>query len=600
MSSDGIRLTYYGHVFDASGYGQAARGYIHALHAAGVTLSVVDLMNHGRQVRDPLIESLIGCSMKADFHLFHGIPPQWAPLAFRLPNAIGMTVWETDRMPAQWHDILRHVIDVWLPCEFNVDTFRRDLTTPIFRLPHPVVAQRVNGHVVDADRLIGSDASDFVFYSIFEWQERKGPLELLRAYFRAFPGDSNVRLVLKVDARAAHVAARAVDEARRETGSPARVSVCAAGWSEQEIEALHARGNCYVSMHRGEGWGYPLFDAVTRAKPVIATAFAGPLDYLQPGAAHLVPFTLAPVRQSYAYYGPEMRWAEPDVDEAARAMCAVHADPHGTARRAASLAATVCDAYSLERVGVTAKARLMTLLQQRDRRRWWSVRMGESPGVAAPAMPVPGEWYDEDYFEYGVKSNWTGGYDWASFSGIFRETAAYLNELFPEAESFLDAGCAKGFLVRCLRETGKACWGVDHSRWAIDHADPLARPFLTCASVDELVLDRDVDVLVAFDLLSHLSETQAGRFLARARPRTRAALLAVIASFEDAGDEARHPESGNRDLSHVTMRSRDWWHGLFLKTGWRLDPLQRLGAERCQTHALPRRMQWKVYAYSPR
>ena len=120
---DNITLTYYGHVFDASGYGQAARSYIHALHGAGVKLSVVDLMNHGRQVHDDLVESLIGRSTNPDFHLFHGIPPQWGRLAFRLPNAIGMTVWETDTMPTQWRNILGHVIDVWLPCRFNVETF---------------------------------------------------------------------------------------------------------------------------------------------------------------------------------------------------------------------------------------------------------------------------------------------------------------------------------------------------------------------------------------------------------------------------------------------------------------------------------------------
>lgn len=595
---DSLRLTYYGHVFDASGYGQAARGYIHALHAAGVTLSVVDLMNHGCQVRDDLVESLIGRTIEPDFHLFHGIPPQWAPLAFRLPNAIGMTVWETDTMPTQWRNILGHVIDVWLPCEFNVETFRRDLQTPIFRLPHPVMPRRVNGHLVDADRLIGSGASDFVFYSIFEWQDRKGPLELLRAYFRAFPGNGDALLVLKVNANALDVAARTVDETRQATGSSARVSLCAAGWGEPEIGALHERGNCYVSLHRGEGWGYPLFDAVTRGKPVIATAFAGPLDYLRPDAARLVPFTLAPVRQPYVYYGPQMRWADPDVDEAALAMREVHADREVIMRHAAARAAAVCDEYSLERVGAIARQRLMTLLEQRDRRRWRALRIGDRPGLLAPEVPVPGDWYDEDYFEYGLKSNWTTGYHWADFSGLFRETAAFLTELFPDAESFLDVGCAKGFLVRCLREAGKTCWGVDHSAWAIDHADPATRPFLTRAGVDDMTFDRQIDVLLAFDLLSHLEDEQAERFLARARAWTRTAVVAVIASFDDEAEGTRASDNG--DPSHVTLRTRAWWHALFLRAGWRLDPLQRLGAERCRAHALPRKMRWKLYVYSPR
>src|SRR5205809_7777227 len=166
---DDLRLIYYGHVFDASGYGQAARAYIHALHKAGVALSVVDLMKHGRQVRDDLVESLLDRPMTPDFHLFHGIPPQWARLAFRLPNAIGMTVWETDTMPTQWRNILNHVLDVWLPSEFNVAVFHRGLEKTPFRLPHPVFCAHIDDKVPDGGPFLEVTEHDFVLYSIFEW-----------------------------------------------------------------------------------------------------------------------------------------------------------------------------------------------------------------------------------------------------------------------------------------------------------------------------------------------------------------------------------------------------------------------------------------------
>ena len=151
-----LSVTYYGHLFDASGYGQAARGYIHALHAPASRLSAVDLLNHGRQVRDELVESLVDRPLEPDFHLFHGIPPQWARLAFPLRNAIGMTVWETDTMPTQWRNVLSHVMEVWLPCEFNVSVFRRDLRTPIFKLPHAVIAAPPNGDAHDDDGRLGT------------------------------------------------------------------------------------------------------------------------------------------------------------------------------------------------------------------------------------------------------------------------------------------------------------------------------------------------------------------------------------------------------------------------------------------------------------
>jgi glycosyltransferase involved in cell wall biosynthesis len=599
-----VKVIYYGHVFDASGFGQAARSYIHALHAAGVSLSVVDLMNHGRQVRDELVESLLQRPLQPDFHLFHGVPPQWARLAFRVPNAIGMTVWETDTLPTQWHNVLSHVVDVWLPCEFNVQTFQRAIETPVFKLPHAIAARRIRGDRDGIDRLIDGTASDFVFYSVFEWQERKGPHDLLRAYLQAFPDDNGTLLVLKINPEAGAVARAAVDEARRETGSAARVSIVAQRWTDAQIELLHARGSCYVSLHRGEGWCYPLFDAAARGVPVIATAFSGPLDYLREGAARLVPFTLTPVQQRYVYYNPRMQWAQPDIGAASRLLREVYQDPARARQDADSLAASIQRAYSLERVGAMARERLELLIGGRNGRRASAPRTGARPPAVEPVtppVPVPPQWYDQDYFDNAVKSNWTGGYTWASFSGLFRDTAGYLTELFPDARTFLDAGCAKGFLVRCLREAGKECWGVDHSSWVIEHADPAAKPFLMCTGAEQLAIDRDIDVVVALDLLSHLTESQAEAFLARARTCTRLALLASIVSFDDAREESRYRAArDDRDRSHVTLRTRAWWNDLFARTGWRQDALQRLGAERCQLHPLPQRMRWKVYAYSPR
>src|SRR5215471_8664706 len=170
QAMDNLNLAYYGYVFDASGYGHAARAYIHALHRAGVTLSVIELANRPRQVQDELVASLVGRQITPDMHLFHGIPPEWARLAFRLPNAIGMTVWETDTMPTQWRNILSHVLEVWLPCEFNV---------PIFKLPHPLFPLQCDDKKSDLPPSLQMTERDFVFYSIFEWQDRKCPLELI-------------------------------------------------------------------------------------------------------------------------------------------------------------------------------------------------------------------------------------------------------------------------------------------------------------------------------------------------------------------------------------------------------------------------------------
>ena len=317
-----IRLNYYGYVFDVSGYGQAARAYIHALHTAGIKVSVVNIGADPPQVQDSLVAAMLGKDPQADFNLFHGIPPQWAHLAYPLRNVIAITVWEADTMPQRWRNPLGHAIDVWLPCTFNVEVFERGLGRPPFRLPHCVPLAWFNGaeyQPLEIERL-GIRDGDFVFYSVFEWQDRKNPKGLMQAFLQAFPAESDALLLIKTNPGAVTAARQTLEEVRGATGSSGRIELWCEAWTDNQLHGLHHRADCYVSLHKGEGWGYPLFEAACRGKPVVATAFAGPADYLDPEHHWLVRHTSTPVQQAYAYYQPSMRWAEPDLAHAAAGM----------------------------------------------------------------------------------------------------------------------------------------------------------------------------------------------------------------------------------------------------------------------------------------
>ena len=599
-ANETITVAYYGYVFDASGYGHAARAYLHALHQAGIRLTVIDLAgNRRRQVKDPLVASFVGPPSNVDFHLFHGTPPLWARMAFPLRNVIAMTVWETDTMPTQWRPILTHAVDVWLPCEFNANVFTAALGKPVFKLPHPVFSTETNGDAAsDTVREWEIQPDDFVFYSIFEWQDRKSPERTMEAYFRAFREEDHTILVLKTNPGAAAVATRALEEIRKRTASRARVVMRAEAWSETQIAALHARGDCYVSLHRGEGWCYPLFEAATRGNPVIATGYSGPLDFLGGDAHSLVRHTLTAVRQPYAYYRPSMKWAEPDTAHATELMRAIRTHPEEARERAADAAKRLVHDFSLEAVGQCAKRRLLELLRRTDRAKWERLDRAQRTNHLRPPLPIPGEWFDADYFEHGIKSNWKSGYHWRDFAGLFRDTAKFLVTMFPEAGSFLDAGCATGFLVRALRELGKDAWGFDHSEWALERAEDLAKPFLQHSSAECVEFNRLFDVTLAFSLLENLTEEQIRNFLRRAQGWTTQAFVTVVLVCENDGERAKLLET-DRDLAHVTLESSSWWHERFLQTGWRQEALHRIAERVCRRHELPTRMGWQIFVYSP-
>jgi 2-polyprenyl-3-methyl-5-hydroxy-6-metoxy-1,4-benzoquinol methylase len=593
-----INLIYYGYVFDASGYGNAARSYIHALHEAGIQLSVAELARRGRQIPDELVESLLNKPIDADFHLFHGIPPQWARLAFRQSRGIGMTVWETDVMPSQWRSALNQMLEVWLPCEFNVSAFGNALERPVFRLPHPLASSSSNGWQGTLDELSAVPLEDYVFYSIFEWQDRKCPQGVLTAFLQAFTSADRASLVMKTNPGAAGIAHAAIDEARRSIRSDARVVVVPEGWSNPQIAALHARGDCYVSLHRGEGWNYPLFDAASRGKPVIATGYSGPMDYLNHSEHSLVRYRICAVRQPYLYYHPSMQWADPDLAHASELMRWTYEHQQEARSKAERSALTIRERFSTRSVGEAARTRLLALLRRTRPERWRQFSREARTRDIAPPVPIPGEWYDCDYFETGLKSNWTNGYSWLSFAGLFQDTARFLTTVFPDANSFLDVGAAKGFLVRCLREAGKEAWGIDFSSWAVRHADRCCAPFLQLTSAEAYPFEKQFDVVLAFSILESLTEPQILDFLERSKRAARSAILAVIACLDGDRPESALAHEDN-DLSHITMRSRAWWDEQFSRAGWRHGPECESLQVRCQSAPLPVRMGWTVFVRTP-
>src|SRR5260370_64839 len=158
-------------------------------------------------------------------------------------------------MPTQWRNALNHMLELWVPCEFNGTELQRAVDGAVFRLPHPMGRGGKNGVQGFQDPLGEIPQDDFVFYSIFEWQDRKCPHGLLTSFLGEFSAADRATLVIKTNPGAVGVARAALEGARKSSRSDARVIVYPEGWNDAQISALHERGNCYVSLHRGEGKG---------------------------------------------------------------------------------------------------------------------------------------------------------------------------------------------------------------------------------------------------------------------------------------------------------------------------------------------------------
>jgi glycosyltransferase involved in cell wall biosynthesis len=259
----------------------------------------------------------------------------------------GHTVWETDRLPGHWPALLNRMDGIIVPTEWNRSVFRASgVTTRIEVLPHvsQFEGKAPHGTAAALPELAGLEGK-LVFYAIGTWSARKAPWLALAAFLTAFRPDDPAVFVLKTDPedrtrllprhwtrgfRWRYPRSRdALDAILSRALQPPAVIVIERHLSDAEVAGLHARGDCYVSLSRGEGWGFGIYEAAWWGKPIIVERAGAPLEYLPPGDTDFVDCRPTPVQapRHETSFTMEQRWAEADVAQAARLMRAMLDDP---------------------------------------------------------------------------------------------------------------------------------------------------------------------------------------------------------------------------------------------------------------------------------
>jgi trans-aconitate methyltransferase len=173
---------------------------------------------------------------------------------------------------------------------------------------------------------------------------------------------------------------------------------------------------------------------------------------------------------------------------------------------------------------------------------------------------------------------------------LFQAQAELLTTCFPEANSFLDLGCAKGYLVKALRAREVIAYGIDHSAYAIAEADPSVRPYLSCAPLEDLGDTRPMDMVVASETLEHLTPLQLKACFTSLAGRTRMGLFATVPMPLMLNRAAW--EAAKREPSHVTLEDRPWWHAFLRSCGWRVGCMEQLVERYFVNHPLFLTMGW--------
>jgi GT2 family glycosyltransferase/LmbE family N-acetylglucosaminyl deacetylase/glycosyltransferase involved in cell wall biosynthesis len=314
------------------GIGEGARSDAKALNAANEPFGILCYQAHNpSRMTDMSWEHKEMQAAPYDVTLLHINPDHALQAISELPPAcfdghyrIGYWAWELPELPADWEKAFVHFDEIWVPSHFVQEAVAMKSPVPVVRVPHAVEVQ--------ADPSLnrasfGLPETGFLFLAMFDTYsrpERKNPYGALRAFQNAFdPDDMAARLVLKVN----NPTPDAMRKLREAIGAYRNVLLLDKVYSRGEVNALIACCDCYVSLHRSEGFGFGPAEAMALGKAVLATQWSGNVDYMRPGNSIGIEYTLVTIPEDYGPYKKGQIWAEPDEAHATRAMQQLVADP---------------------------------------------------------------------------------------------------------------------------------------------------------------------------------------------------------------------------------------------------------------------------------
>jgi len=257
------------------------------------------------------------------------INPSELPVAYtKLPKEIweghyniGYWLWELEEFPEEWVPCFNLFHEIWTPSEFISKALRKKTDKPVKTMPYHVTAE--------VDETCGREffclpEDKFLFLMMFDSasvMERKNPMGAIRAFQQAFsPEDSTVGLVIKMKSSSPEEEKLL----QKELQGYKNVYFVKETMTKPQVGSLLKCVDVYVSLHRAEGFGLVMAEAMLLGTPVIATNWSSNTEFMDSEVACMVDCNLVQLEKAYGPFQKGQRWADPDVEQTATYMRALY------------------------------------------------------------------------------------------------------------------------------------------------------------------------------------------------------------------------------------------------------------------------------------
>ncbi len=331
-----------GYAYGQLGIGEDARMAAHACLAAQVPFNMVsfapsaDIGQNDRSMQQYVVERgelaiNLFCLTAEETGRFYA---ERGSSQFTNRYNIGYWPWELGAWPDAWQMLFELVDEVWVSSQHTFDALVPVCDKPLYLMPMAVdlgpVTQFKSRRQARAQFGLPAQAKLFCFsFDLNSYIDRKNPQACVEAFLRAFLQneypDTAVGLVIKV--HPPKQPNKAWDKLKALAASDSRIHIIEQTLDRPDLLALYQACDCFVSLHRAEGFGRGLAEALQLGLRVICTGYSGNLDFCYAPTAELVDYRLVKVRQAQYPHAKGQYWAQPSIEHAAQLMQKVFALP---------------------------------------------------------------------------------------------------------------------------------------------------------------------------------------------------------------------------------------------------------------------------------
>lgn len=362
----GINLV--GYARAEMGVGESCRLAARALDVVGLPFGIINF-----EVGNPARATDFSWSHKEtknpyyNVNIFHinadQMPVAYASLGnevFAERYNIGYWHWELPEFPDEWKESFKLVNEIWAPSRFIVDSLAVKSPVPVVRIPHGIQLSCPEGVGREQFNL---PRNTFLFLSMYDTHSfhiRKNPDAVIKAFKKAFqPFDATVGLVLKVNNSKSNP--EEIKMLREQVAGYTNIYLIHETLSREYVNALINSIDCFVSLHRSEGFGLGPAEAMYLGRPVIGTNWSGNVDFMNAKNSCVVDYHLVHLGVDYGPYKSYQVWADPDIEHAANFMKKLISDRQYYEQIARRGRETINNDFSPQAVGEMAKNRLKHL-----------------------------------------------------------------------------------------------------------------------------------------------------------------------------------------------------------------------------------------------